>query len=1284
LHKLLPFLPLFDRPDDSGQPEARPQTGPAPSPAGPPDAEARRQALDTRRSFIVQAPAGSGKTGLLIQRLLKLLADPSVEQPEQVLAITFTVKATNELRDRVLAHLTRAANSPAVSGVLTELAAASEPGQALDSFQAETRSLALDVVARDRQLGWSLLDHPHRLNIRTIDSVCAQIARTLPVLSGSGGRLVPTGDADFLHREAARRTLLLLGSGDSAFDAALRNLILNRDGNLAGCEALVANMLSVRDQWGDLVPVLHPRIDDAWLDANVRPRLQLALEEAICRRLTQLAQAFPPQILADLSDLAGHLGHNEGYGGAPSPIAHCAGVHDPPEPVSAHLERWRALIHLLLTAEGWRKERGINGRHLGFEYDRKHRHHSRLVAILDQLAGRDDMLSLFEEVRALPPAEYPDDQWAIAKALFRVLSRALAELQLVFAARNQCDFTEVTLLARYALAQDSGPEDLATALGARLQHLLVDEMQDTSTSQYELLERLTASWDGHSQTVFLVGDPRQSIYLFRQARVERFIRALSAESLGDLSLTRLNLAANFRSQKNLIDDFNVDFPPIFDGPATPKATAHALPYAPAEATLPPSIHARGRVWHASAVTASAQNTGPADASTPAQIKQRQARSEALGVRQIARRWLARPLPPGRRQLPDGRPEPWRIAVLVRSRNHLAEIVAALKEEDRSGAIPVRAVEIDVLSERQEVLDLTALTRALLHPADRVATLALLRAPWCGLSLAELHVVAGGDDPALKHRALHLPIAERAHLLADDSRLRVERVLAVLAAAAHQRTRLTTEQLVERAWRSLGGDAWLAPPELANARRFLQLLDAIESPGGRIDLAVLEARLQRLYAEPEAVPEGAACVELLTIHNAKGLEWDVVLVPGLERRPAQSASRLLAWSEIDSDDGRAAHVLLAPIRSRGDAAKPLNDWLRGVERAREAAECKRLFYVACTRAREELHLFASPDVRAGGAISPWPTSLLKAAWPAAQSHFPAANAVPPGRDAHAWARAVELANEPDAPSKPQPAVLDLAAASGGAAASHPTIQRVPGSFDPAARFAEARAHRLPYGTAADTTGQRQLDRPEGSLAARSFGNAVHGFLEVFAARIAAGDSAGALLNELPGWRPRIAAVLRADGLAPSAVDAGTRETLAALANTLRDPEGLWLLAPHTGAASELALTSWAGAQATSIRMDRVFHAGAGPCAPLPSDGEPFLWIVDYKSGSHSRGGLEEFLAQQRAAYEPQLEAYARIVAPARSIPETHVRLALYYPAIPRLIWWSLPEPEAEETFRRTEN
>ena len=143
-------------------------------------------------------------------------------------------------------------------------------------------------------------------------------------------------------------------------------------------------------------------------------------------------------------------------------------------------------------------------------------------------------------------------------------------------------------------------------------------------------------------------------------------------------------------------------------------------------------------------------------------------------------------------------------------------------------------------------------------------------------------------------------------------------------------------------------------------------------------------------------------------------------------------------------------------------------------------------------------------------------------------------------------------------------------------------------------------------------------------------------------------------------------------ARTTVDRLAQEARAALQNTLRDPEGQWLLAAHPGAASEFALTSSGDGAASlaSVRADRIFHAGPEPHAP----GINSLWIIDYKTATHSPAGLEDFLARQRAAYAPQLETYACILAPARSKSRANVRLALYFPVLPRLIWWKASTPD----------
>ena len=148
----------------------------------PVDQSARARTLETNESFLVQAPAGSGKTELLTRRLLKLLAE--VDEPEQILAITFTLAATAEMRERVVSALQKARDTE-------------ETGEELQ--------LARNALAHDARRGWNLLQQPERLNIRTIDAVCLDIAHQTPLLSRLGGSLSPTDKPQPLYTLAARR-----------------------------------------------------------------------------------------------------------------------------------------------------------------------------------------------------------------------------------------------------------------------------------------------------------------------------------------------------------------------------------------------------------------------------------------------------------------------------------------------------------------------------------------------------------------------------------------------------------------------------------------------------------------------------------------------------------------------------------------------------------------------------------------------------------------------------------------------------------------------------------------------------------------------------------------------------------------------------------------------------------------------------------------------------------------------------------------------------------------------
>src|SRR5258706_458221 len=306
------------------------------------------------------------------------------------------------------------------------------------------------------------------------------------------------------------------------------------------------------------------------------------------------------------------------------------------------------------------------------------------------LQGNEALRQALEALLMLPPGEYSEPQWAALEAMLALLPLAAAELKLVFAARGEADFTEVAQGAVRALGSVEDPTDLLLYLDARINHVLVDEFQDTSISQWELLERLTAGWQqGDGRTLFVVGDPMQSIYRFREAEVGLFLRA-RREGLPNVKLEPLTLETNFRSQAGIVEWVNQAFNLVL--PKEENETSGAVPYSPSSAHHP-ALPGEAVTWHACADS----------------ILESQRVLELI------------PKAEGN------------CALLVRNRSALAGIVPALK----AAGIRFRAIEIDKLGEKQVVQDLFALTRALTHLADRVAWLAILRAPWVGMSLHEL-------------------------------------------------------------------------------------------------------------------------------------------------------------------------------------------------------------------------------------------------------------------------------------------------------------------------------------------------------------------------------------------------------------------------------------------------------------------------------------------------------------------------------------------------------------------
>jgi ATP-dependent exoDNAse (exonuclease V) beta subunit len=708
------------------------------------------------------------------------------------------------------------------------------------------------------------------------------------------------------------------------------------------------------------------------------------------------------------------------------------------------------------------------------------------------------------------------------------------------------DFSEITEAAVTALGGDESPSDLLYALDYRIEHLLVDEFQDTSLSQYRLLKSLTGQWSyGDGRTLFLVGDPMQSIYLFRQADVGLFMECWAHGSLGAVALERISLSANFRSTPELV-----------------RWTEKVL-----------SVRALEEEFQANALEITKAQANPEKSGPPPTTHAFIKGADGTAARVVE---ILRSLP-----------SPSRAAILVRSRANLVEILPAL----RAAEIPYEAVEIDVLNEQQHIIDVLALTRAVLHPGDRTSWLACLRAPWCGLTLADLAMLAEHDDRTVGEL---LTDTSKVGSLSPDAQRRLRRVSPILLAAVSQLGRFSVRDLVQRAWLALGGPAvMLHRVHLEDIDTLLDMIDQADEGGTIRDFVQLKQRLEFLFARSVPNPDA---VKVMTIHAAKGLEFDTVILPALHSKGASRKSELLIWSGDRIATDNEEHPDYATICDE-------RKWA-------ERREVRRLLYVAVTRAQRELHLLGTFDPVQNGFRKPDKDSFLRILRPEFAD----------------WERALfKQTNGPKAQA--------LISATGQ---PRSLLRRLPSSWR-VPSFEHSVAWR-PVLTAAPASG-RVITYEWVGDASRYAGTVVHEMLKRIASEGLGSWSEARIRSLEPFVRSELARV----GVVSSSA---AEKVLHALQNTMASERGRWILQEHAESRSEWAITGQVGDHLVNGSVDRAFR-----------DAEGTFWVIDFKTSEHKGGDLAAFLDEEHRRYRLQLENYSALVAGITAGP---IRMGLYFP------------------------
>lgn len=810
------------------------------------DQTARNVAVAPDRSVLVQAPAGSGKTSLLVARYLNLLA--IVDRPEEVVALTFTRKAAAEMRERVLASL------------------AGERGA--------------DVMRRSDDLGWDLPNHPSRLLILTIDAFAARVAGALPIGASTATRREVTADATSLYEEAVSRLFDRIDRSDPIARSLSEFLDLHDNDYESARRALIP-MLAQREVW--LAPMRHLLSLEDSVPDSLRELLHDAVGALQAELSARIEHALTARQLTELLDVARYSADRLGLA-----------QHD-------DTSLLRHAAHLLVTDQGTMRRR-FDAR-LGFpgSDSTAREQRSRIVALADDLAYLRDE---FAQLLHAPQEAGTNDEHNALLPIAVTLALAAVELERCFERRRRIDFVELLFGAKRALGASEQPTDLALALDHRISHLLIDELQDTSAAQMEFLERLTAGWTpADGRTLFAVGDPMQSIYLFRDADVSLFQRA-ARFGIGDIALDPTLLTTNFRSEPELVAWINSTFPTVFGDHDDPERGA--MRYVPATSHIPAS--GRGEVRCIRFASSRGRST------ESNYIVQRVQSLRACNHTDS-------------------------IAVLVRNRSHAAELIAEFDEH----GVPWVGRDMDPLANVPIVRDMMSLYSALCDD-DRLAWFSLLRSPLVGLARNDLVALAAQEErigTLLRGGTDHLA-------LSDEGRIRLSRVAPIIADFMAMRELLPNAQWLEALWIRLGGaDAYGDPAQIQHGQRLLELIEH-EQPY-IADPPALEPALARLYAKP---PEVAGAVTVATIHGVKGLEFDHVVVAGLDRSSRTDTKPLVMWHAWK-------HYLLIGSRRYADRGG-VHHWLWRQQRAREDNERARLLYVAVTRAKTSLLLTAEQE------------------------------------------------------------------------------------------------------------------------------------------------------------------------------------------------------------------------------------------------------------------------------------------------------------------------------------
>lgn len=854
----------------------------------------QREAADPGFPRIVNANAGSGKTKVLVDRVSRILLQGT--DPDKILCITYTRAAASEMQERLYETLSKwsIARDDALKEVLGELY-----GQ---SFETITPPLDLNVV---RTHFASALETPEGLKVMTIHAFCERIVGRFPIEAGilPGFNALDDAEATALLQDG-RTAMLARARDDEALREALHYMAAAKADSTVDAEVFSAAKSFERTQAWAAAGGLGPFRQAAGIAANDTPdTIARSAWAATDTRLLEEVAVFCSGLKAKTA---------QAFVGRAQAMAREA------DPVKAFADY--ALV-FLTNAGSPRKSVIVKA--VGEAFPRYRADSPEVDRILDARArmASAKIAQMSESLLTLGHALGTHHQRA------KHLARGL-------------DFNDLILKARDLLTRTEVSEWVAYKLDGGVEHVLLDEAQDTAPEQWEIVNALTAPFrqdspdrDGPRRTFFAVGDPKQSIYRFQGARPEIFMESVRTHTEpGD---TPVQLRMSFRSAQQVLDVVDALFidqggmEAMFDAEKHPEASEISRHKAARE------DDGLVELWPLAPKAAKQEDRAPWDTTPVDAADDTDARiALARSIAGTISHWLDSGEPVFDRKLKRLRPmQAGDVLILVQKRvgGLFDAIIKALKDE----GLPVAGADRLVLQDALVVRDLLAMTRFVLLPLDELSLAEALKSPLFGRTDDQLFDLCVDREGTLWDavQARDPELAAHIQTIRDDADLPPYDFYARLLERIGPHGMSFREALFQR----LGMES----------REALDAFLTLALEHQQRQAPSLQRFLQAFVADTVEIKRdkdaAGSEIRVMTVHGAKGLEAPVVFLPDTTRKPRKSSGGLIEAGDT---------WIVAPPASQ---STPLVDRYKDAHDAEDMREYMRLLYVAMTRAESRLVL-----------------------------------------------------------------------------------------------------------------------------------------------------------------------------------------------------------------------------------------------------------------------------------------------------------------------------------------